>query len=918
MKTAEQHDATDVAQFHPLQQRHAVRAVDADLDSEDGSLQAKALAAQATAVDDDEDGSGESRSLDQDDYEDEEDDSLENGSDSGSGGFHISASLPAQLHWSALRQRSGSSAIARGSGLWRRLLSSLSATLSRRNAALSFQSLGVVFGDIGTSPLYTLTAIFTPSSSDPALTLDPTVVEDVLGVVSLIFWSLTLVVSVKYVALVMQADNRGEGGSLALLALLRRYSRRPEQSSAPHAQDELAEAALDDDDDDDRDQRQGEPTAEARSWLRSDSLRPLTLMAFFGASLLVGDGIITPAISVLSAVEGIAVADSGLQPLVLTASLLILVLLFLGQRFSTARISGLFSPFMTLWFLALLLLGLYNLVTAPPALALSVLSGLSPHFAGSFLWRHGYGSISHLAAVVLCVTGVEAMFADLGHFDRCSIRTSWLLLVYPALSLQYLGQGVCLLSNPAVSANVFYGCLPPSSLVLWVMVLLATSATIIASQALISGAFSMTAAAIQLRFVPELTVLHTAAAAAGHIYIPAVNALLMLCTVLVVLAFRSSAALANAYGVAVCGDMLLTSAFFCCVMRIVWRLPAWRIALFVLVFVTLDLGFLLGNLAKIEAGGWLPLSIALTLSCMLYQWEWGQRQQVRAQDGQPTPAEMWNRVELSRSASSSSRSGSRAGSGDEAHVDGCHQSDGWSVFFFQPEQTAALQRHWPADEWQREDGHDSGDEQQQQQMRPLELPRSAWAFLDRLGHLPTRCLFAHVAVLNGVPYVPEAQRLHLGESKDGGRLRSVRLYYGYMDDPRSATGPTIQRALPRIHTELDSGSSGVFASPSYFLSGQEMAFVRAGGITASSTDLLSAADGRRLRRVWLGCRRWLARLRRWRLLLLMRAYNLVTRGQCHGDDYDLQAERVLKLSTKLDINTTASDAGTAHRGGSLC
>ena len=730
---------------------------------------------------------------------------------------------------------------------------------STSNIRRSYQTIGVIYGDIGTSPLYTLTAIFTPSSSDTLLTLDASNTTDLLGILSLLFWSLTMVVCLKYVCIVLVADDKGEGGSLALLGLLRRS-----QSAAPPS---------------------------SRQWLLRDSLRPLTLLAMFAACLLIGDGVITPAISVLSAIEGIAVHNSSLQPAVVPITLLVLVVLFLCQRFGTARMAGLFSPIMLLWFVSLLLLGLYNLSTAPSAATLVVLGSISPHHVVLFFYNHGLQSISHMAAVVLCITGVEAMFADMGHFDRRSIRCSWLLVVYPALTIHYLGQGVALLQNPSISANVFYGSIPvQDGALFWAMVLLSTCATLIASQALISGAFSITAAAVRLHFAPLLPILHTSTTASGHIYIPAVNYLLMLCTCACVLAFETSANLANAYGVAVCCDMVLTSTFLCFVIRLVWHRSYVLLACYVLVFMSIDVTFLLGNLAKIEAGGWLPLSFSLLLTACLYVWEWGERRLVEERHLQPSPEQQWDSVLASKTRVNQDQADSR-----------------WSVFFVQPDEEDGLEEG-------EEESDAVGTETALQEVEvtvaslpPLPpLPLCAWQMGSRLHALPSRCVFVKIHTTSQSPFVSPTARWewcsdqHEALAEAGLRVRQLTLRYGFMDKVDELVADDIAAALDQSVDQTSTPLSPL----DFFLGSVEMVCDPPAG--SSWTPLRDASSIRRMRYAVARFAHWVSTLSSY---WLMTGFNILSRGTCHGDTYKLPASRVIKLTSKLNLTAAVDDDG---------
>jgi len=437
-------------------------------------------------------------------------------------------------------------------------------------AVLTFGALGVVFGDIGTSPLYALQTVFTHDNHAV-----PTTDSAVYGVVSLVFWTITLIVSVKYVTFIMRADNEGEGGIMALIALIR---------NAP-AQRRVAAALL-------------------------------VMIGIFGASLFYGDGMITPAISVLSAVEGLKVIDSGLGELVIPITVTILTALFAIQRFGTHVVGRAFGPVMALWFAVLAVLGVSEVVQHP-----GILRALSPSYGLQFLFDHGGTAFVALGSVVLTITGAEALYADMGHFGRSPIRRAWFLLVFPALILNYMGQGALLLRDPSAVENPFFLMAPEWSRI--PMVLLATAATVIASQAVISGAFSVTRQAVRLGFLPRLTIRHTSEREIGQVYVPAVNWLIFAAVIALVLGFRSSAHLASAYGVAVTGTLAIDTLLFFYVVRNLWHKPLWLSAVGCLSFLLVDLTFFTANLTKIFHGGWFPLTIALAVYVILTTWQRG-------------------------------------------------------------------------------------------------------------------------------------------------------------------------------------------------------------------------------------------------------------------------------------------------------
>ena len=437
-------------------------------------------------------------------------------------------------------------------------------------AALTLGALGVVFGDIGTSPLYALQTVFLADGH----AVRP-VPQDVYGVISLVFWSITMIVSVKYVSFIMRADNQGEGGIMALTALLQR------------ARIKSAGAKL-----------------------------ALVTLGILGASLFYGDGVITPAISVLSAVEGLKVAVPGLSSLVLPITVAVLAMLFMIQRFGTKLVGRLFGPVMAVWFGVLALIGVVEVAQHP-----GVLRALSPTYGAQFFVAHGGVAFIALGSVVLAVTGAEALYADMGHFGAGPIRRAWFLLVFPALTLNYLAQGSLLLGSPKAIANPFFLLLPSWAQI--PMVILATVATVIASQSVISGAFSVTRQAVQLGFLPRLTIRQTSDSEVGQGYVPAVNLSLFVTVIAIVVSFGSSAALASAYGVAVTGTFILNTILFLAVARLLWHTRKRLIALGAAVFLTGEATFFAANLTKVVHGGWLPLVIAATAFVILTTWRKG-------------------------------------------------------------------------------------------------------------------------------------------------------------------------------------------------------------------------------------------------------------------------------------------------------
>lgn len=441
---------------------------------------------------------------------------------------------------------------------------------TQKLGSLTLTALGVVYGDIGTSPLYAVRECF-HGQANLAVTAD-----NVLGVLSLVFWSLILVVSLKYMIFVLRADNDGEGGILALMTL-----------AVPR--------------------RSGRPPA-----------RLLMLMGLFGAGLLYGDGIITPAISVLSAVEGVHVATPALDHLVVPMTMAILVVLFLFQRRGTARVGKLFGPVMLIWFSVLAVLGAIAIVRNP-----AVLAAVSPQHAVQFLAWNRHEGFLILGIVFLVVTGGEALYADMGHFGVRPIRLAWFGLVLPALLINYFGQGALLLSNPQTTRNPFYLLAPEWALI--PLVLLATAATVIASQAIISGAFSLSSQAGQLGLSPRMATVHTSKDERGQIYVPAVNWLLFVAVMGLVLAFRSSSNLAAAYGMAVTTTMVITAILFYVVARQRWKWSRWRATGLVGLFLIFDLAFFSANLFKIPDGGWFPLLVGAAICLLMTTWQRGQQ-----------------------------------------------------------------------------------------------------------------------------------------------------------------------------------------------------------------------------------------------------------------------------------------------------
>lgn len=444
-------------------------------------------------------------------------------------------------------------------------------------AALAITAMGVVFGDIGTSPLYSIKECFQGPHAI-ALTYG-----NVMGVLSLIFWSLMVVVTIKYVFFVTKADNDGAGGVFALLAIIGNFLRDSDQDSAPRP----------------------------RRFVRF-----LPYLALVSGAFLYSDGMITPAISVLSAVEGLHEVAPAAGQVVVPITCVILVTLFWFQKHGTARIGRVFGPIMLLWFIAIGLVGLVNIIKHP-----SVLMALNPYYALAYFLENHLRGIVVLGTVVLCITGGEALYADLGHFGRMPIRNGWLFTACPALALNYLGQGALLLTNPAAAQNPFYLAVPAPFLV--PMLILATMATVIASQALITGVFSLTQQAMRFGFLPRMRIVHTSSSAEGQIYLPTVNWLLMLACVSLVLLFQHSSGLAAAYGLANTGAMNITTLLYFVVIRYTWRWPWYKAGPLIALFLLFDLPFLAANLLKIPAGGWLPMLVALIVISVMTTWKKG-------------------------------------------------------------------------------------------------------------------------------------------------------------------------------------------------------------------------------------------------------------------------------------------------------
>ncbi|MEV6923272.1 KUP/HAK/KT family potassium transporter [Dactylosporangium sp. NPDC051485] len=440
--------------------------------------------------------------------------------------------------------------------------------------ALVVGALGVVFGDIGTSPIYTLQTVFAPTDPHPV----PVSPDNVFGVVSLVFWSVMIIVTVTYVLLAMRADNDGEGGIMALITLLRRRSGR-----------------------------QGRRAAAA-----------LAALGIFGAALFLGDSMITPAISVLSAVEGLKTVEPSLAGAVVPITAVIILILFLVQRRGTAAVGRVFGPVMILWFVVIGACGIAGITRYP-----EILKALSPTYAIGFLAGHFGAAFFSLAAVVLAVTGAEALYADMGHFGRRSITRAWLWLVFPACVLSYLGQGALILKDPANIEGPFFLLVPGWGRL--PLVVLATAATVIAAQAVITGAYSVAAQAAELGYLPRLRVAHTSESQIGQIYVPWINWLLLVSVLTLVFAFRSSVALAFAFGMAVTGTITITTLLFFYIAARRWRIPRWLLIAAAAALLAVDLLFVAANLTKFVHGAWLPLLIGLTAFTVMTTWQQGRR-----------------------------------------------------------------------------------------------------------------------------------------------------------------------------------------------------------------------------------------------------------------------------------------------------
>ncbi|RHZ89426.1 hypothetical protein Glove_14g19 [Diversispora epigaea] len=467
------------------------------------------------------------------------------------------------------------------------------------NLILAFKTIGVIYGDIGTSPLYVFTSIFPDPPTDP---------RDVYGTLSLIIWSLAIVPFLKYVFIILRADDNGEGGTFALYSLLSRHSGLPIRGGN---NDDLTIANFD--------SMSIHSSKEKPNFIKRSKLvqRVLLVLVLFGTALVLSDGLLTPAISVLSAVEGITIPAPSLTNATVPISCLIMVCLFLAQR--TSRLAILFAPIVGLWFISLASVGIWNISQYP-----SILKAINPYYSFEYFIRNGSSSFQVLGGVLLAITGVEALFADLGHFNRISIQISFTLFAFPALSLAYLGQGARLVLDPAVSENTFWLTLPATNgPIYWIVFILATLATIIASQAMICATFSLVRQAMQLDCFPLLKIKHISKKIEGAIYIPEINYILLGIILIIVIAFEHSSNLTIAYGVAVASVMLISTMLYAIVICVVFDLPVIVAVVFFLVFGFIDAAFLGSTLLKVKSGGWFTLSISVLLLLIMLIWRWG-------------------------------------------------------------------------------------------------------------------------------------------------------------------------------------------------------------------------------------------------------------------------------------------------------
>jgi KUP system potassium uptake protein len=578
--------------------------------------------------------------------------------------------------------------------------------------ALVLGALGVVFGDIGTSPIYTVQTVFSPTDPHPV----PVSTDTVLGIASLIFWSVTIIVTITYVLLVMRADNDGEGGIMALITLVRST-------------------------------RGGSAGAKAA----------LAALGIFGASLFLGDSMITPAISVLSAVEGLKVAQPSLEHLVVPITAGIILALFLLQRVGTATVGRLFGPVMVVWFVTIAAFGVRGIADHP-----SVLKALSPAYALDFFFGHFSIAFFALAAVVLAVTGAEALYADMGHFGRAPITRAWLMVVFPACVLNYMGQAALILEDRTNVRSPFFLLAPGWAQ--WPLVFLATAATVIASQAVITGAFSVAYQAVRLGYLPRLRIAHTSEETIGQIYVPWINWLLLVSVLTLVFTFESSAALAFAFGMAVTGTITITTLLFFWLVRNRWGRPLWLVAIGAVPLLTVDLLFLAANLTKLTHGAWLPLLIAITAFTVMTTWRRGRKIVTRRRTADEGPLRDF--VDHLRS-----------------RMPPVLRAPGTAVFLNRTKVTA---------------------------------PLAMRASVDHIHALSEQVVILTIETRD-VPHVPPAERLvidDLGYTDDG--ITHATAVFGYMDMPAV---PPVLRQLATAPTEFTIDPDGV----SYFLSTVELA-----------------------------------------------------------------------------------------------
>jgi KUP system potassium uptake protein len=605
---------------------------------------------------------------------------------------------------------------------------------SPAKTALFVGALGVVFGDIGTSPLYTVQTVFSPDDPHPV----PETLTTIEGIVSLIFWSVTLIVTCKYVLAVMRADNNGEGGIMALISLVTR-TERDSKTRTPFI---------------------------------------LAAVGVFGASLFFGDSMITPAISVLSAVEGVKVVEPSLHNLVLPATAAIIVCLFFGQRHGTEKVGRLFGPIMIVWFLTLAAMGIHGILKHP-----QILEALSPHHAIKFLADDPGKAFFSLGSVVLAITGAEALFADMGHFGRSAITRAWLMLVFPALILNYLGQGALLVDEgPGQITSPFFQLVPDSLTI--PLVILATMATVIAAQAVISGAFSIATQAVQLGYLPRLRIVHTSAKAYGQVYVPWINWALMGAVLVLVFTFQTSARLAFAYGVAVTGTFITTTLLFSYLARRRWQKPLWLIIPLAGTVLTIECLFLASNLTKVFHGAWLPLVIGFAIFTVMTTWQKGRQLVVTRRE---------------------KAEGSLDGFIEELHASKppVVRTPGTAVFLSRGANTA---------------------------------PLAMRATVQHSGALHENVIVLSVDI-EPIPRVPSKRRLELddlGHAEDG--IHFARVHYGYM---QSTNVPHAVRLIEKAVKEVNFDP----ATASYFLTNVDLEPTDSKGLSRWRKELFLATAG---------------------------------------------------------------------------